>query len=222
MPKGYVSFQGRTVSTMDPEYRAHIAANPTARKKGARKAVDPRRDDQITDVTHFEPPDASSMEPPRANSKAEQSRPIKSKRAADLEDEEDLIELIKGLYAGLAMTTAWPGWYATDAEAGSIARPFKRILARHKELEGVVRQFVDPVALIIAVAASIIPKGIAYAAHVASLKRVGNAGANIPAPPPPRPSAPPVQDVEESPPPPANGVDPLAVQRTLAKLHMMP
>ena len=106
------------------------------------------------------------------------------------EDETDLVEFIVGGSGSLAIATRWPGWVIPADEAQNIARPLSRIIARHAAIAESVRIVADPIALIVACIAIVLPRIIGYRAAVAAAQKQQPPGdAGVPreaaAPPPP-------------------------------------
>lgn len=82
------------------------------------------------------------------------------KGKATNEDVTDVKNLAEGMYSAVALFTGFNGWILSEPEATAIAEPASRILARHKELQGVVREIADPMALMVAVS---VPTLVRYA-----------------------------------------------------------
>ncbi len=172
------------------------------------------RDVPVADFS-FDPataPNAKNPKRPRAHDPQDEdeSRPAKPKITTKAKDDEnDLKELVGQVYFGLGAITGFPGWRIAEDEAEKVARPAQRLLARNKALDRTVRQYSDPIALVLAVLSVTLVRYMMWREWLA-------AGAPaLAAAPPPQPPPPP-----HAPPPPAasNGVA-ANVDEVLARLR---
>ncbi len=101
------------------------------------------------------------------------------------EDEIALALFIIHISSAAAVTTGYMGWVFTQEEADTIASPASRVLARHKVAQSVVREFSDPLALIVAIG---LPTYFRYLAYREWLRQSKLQRVQPTQPPPPQPA----------------------------------
>jgi hypothetical protein len=148
-------------------------------------------------VASIEPPEGTlSAGKPKATVKGDpddddggKKPPPPTAAAKKKEDEADIAELLIAGTGMLAATTGFTPFRMTDEQAGAIARPGARMLARHKHIEKAIRKYSDPIALVVATSQYAIPTLMSFRMWQANgsppLDQYGRVIVSTPPPPPP-------------------------------------